>query len=139
MIFTARCYASAVLAMGLCLSVRLSVRHKSVFFWHVSFLHPSYTALKGNSVVSKNKGTFLWNYVLKSGLRKYRHGISILETCYRLSSRKVDAHSVINWAVIGQLSRYYLRASTLDHYSLSLRSSSAVHSTLLSHGSISGR
>ena len=54
-IFTARCYASAVLAMGLCLSVRLSVRHKSVFFWHVSFLHPSYTALKGNSVISKNK------------------------------------------------------------------------------------
>jgi len=47
-IFTARCYASAVIAMGLCLSVRLSVRHKSVFyrngwtnrvgFWHVSFL-----------------------------------------------------------------------------------------------------
>jgi len=34
--FTARCYASAVLAMGLCLSVRLSlcpfVRHKSVFY-----------------------------------------------------------------------------------------------------------
>ena len=35
-IFTARCYASAVLAMALCLSVRpsvcLSVRHKSVFY-----------------------------------------------------------------------------------------------------------
>jgi len=32
--FTARCYASAVLAMGLCLclSVRPSVRHKSVFY-----------------------------------------------------------------------------------------------------------
>ena len=29
---TARCYASAVLAMALCLSVRLSVRHKSVFY-----------------------------------------------------------------------------------------------------------
>ena len=46
--FTTRCYASAVLAMGLCLSVCLSVRHKSVFyrngwlagFWHVSFLPP---------------------------------------------------------------------------------------------------
>ena len=43
-VLTARCYASAVLAMGLC----LSVRHKSEFyrngstnragFWHVSFL-----------------------------------------------------------------------------------------------------
>jgi len=36
LIFTARCYASAVLAMTLCLSVRpsvcLSVRHKSVFY-----------------------------------------------------------------------------------------------------------
>jgi len=31
-VFTARCYASAVLAMALCLSVRPSVRHKSVFY-----------------------------------------------------------------------------------------------------------
>ena len=31
-VFTARCYASAVLAMALCPSVRLSVRHKSVFY-----------------------------------------------------------------------------------------------------------
>ena len=32
LIFTARCYASAVLAMALCPSVCLSVRHKSVFY-----------------------------------------------------------------------------------------------------------
>jgi len=31
-VFTARCYAFAVLAMVLCPSVRLSVRHKSVFY-----------------------------------------------------------------------------------------------------------
>ena len=31
-VFTARCYASAVLAMALCPSVCLSVRHKSVFY-----------------------------------------------------------------------------------------------------------
>jgi len=31
-LFTARYYASAVQAMALCLSVRLSVRHKSVFY-----------------------------------------------------------------------------------------------------------
>jgi len=31
-VFTARCYASAVLAMDKCLSVRLSVRHKSEFY-----------------------------------------------------------------------------------------------------------
>ena len=65
----------------------------------------SYTVLKGNSVISKNKGTSLWNFVLNSGLRKFRHGISIVETCYQLNSRKVDAHSVINWAVVGQQSR----------------------------------
>ena len=108
-VFTARCYASAVLAMGLCLSVCLSVRHKSEFYrngwtnragfgmW-ASF-HPSYTELKGNSVISTNKGTSVWNFVLNSGLRKFHHGISIVENCYQLSSRKVDAQSVINWAV----------------------------------------
>jgi len=29
--------------------------------------------------------------------------MSIVETCYQLSSRKVDAQSMINWAVVGQL------------------------------------
>ena len=123
----------------------LSVCHKSVFYrngwtnrvgmW-ASF-HLSYTVLKGNSVISKNKGTSLWNFVLNSGLRKFRHGISIVETCYQLSSIKVDAQSVMNWAVVGPLSRYYLRVPTLGHYSLSHKSSSAVYSTILSHGSIS--
>jgi len=46
----------------------------------VSFLHPSYTVLKENSVISKNKGTSLWNFALNSGLRKLRHGISIVTT-----------------------------------------------------------
>jgi len=41
--------------------------------------HPSYTVLKGNSVILKNKGTSLGNFVLKSGLRKFRHGISIVD------------------------------------------------------------
>ena len=39
-----------------------------------------------------------------SGLRKFYFGISIAETCSRLSSRKADAQSVINWTVLGQLS-----------------------------------
>ena len=117
-IFTARCYASAVLTMGLCLSVGLSVCPSQVGillkrtaeridlgFGMTASFHPYYTVLKGNSVISKNKGTSLWNFVLKSGIRKFRHGISIVETCYQLSSRKVDAQSVINWAVVGQLSR----------------------------------
>ena len=73
------------------LSIRGTSRHKSV--------------LKEISVISKNKGTFLWNFVLNSGLRKFRCSISIVETYYQLSSRKVDAQSVINWAIVGQLSR----------------------------------
>ena len=75
-----------------------------VFGMWVSF-QPSYTMLKGNSFITKNMGTSLWNFVLNSWLRKFRHGISIVETCYQLSSRKVDAHSVINWVVVGQLNR----------------------------------
>jgi len=67
--------------------------------------HALYTVFKGNLVISKNKGTSLRNFVLNSGFRKFRHGILIVETCYQLSSRKVDAQSVINWAVVGQLSR----------------------------------
>ena len=58
----------------------------------------------GNSVISKNNGTSLWNFVLNYGLRKFRHGISIVETCYQLSLKKVDAQSVLNWFVVGQLS-----------------------------------
>jgi len=93
-------------------SVCPSVRHKLVsyltaerielvFGMWTSF-NLSYTVLKGNSVISKNKGTSLWNFVVKSGLGKFRHGISIVETCYQLSSRKVDAQSVINLTVVGQ-------------------------------------
>jgi len=35
---------------------------------------------------------------------KLCYGISIVETCYQLSWKKVDAHSEINWTVVGQLS-----------------------------------
>ena len=36
--------------------------------------------------------------------QKFCFGVSIVETCYQLSSRKVDAQSVKNWTVVGQLS-----------------------------------
>jgi len=45
--------------------------------------HPSYTALKGNSVISKNKGTSLWNIVLNSGLKNFA-------TAYRSSKRVIN-------------------------------------------------
>jgi len=85
-------------------STKTAERIELVFGMWASF-HPSYSVLKGNSVIFKNKDTSLWNFVLNSGLRKFRDGISIVETCYQLCSRKVDAPSVINWAVVGQLSR----------------------------------
>ena len=97
-------------------SVSVRVCHKSVFcrdgwtnlagFWHVSFLPPVLHCVKRKFGYLQNKGTSLWNFVLNSVLRKFRHGISIVETCYQLSSRNVNAQSVINWAdVVGQLSR----------------------------------
>ena len=96
-----------VLAMALHSSVRLSVsvtsrssietveRFELVFGTGVS-IHPSYTGLTGNSANSKNKGTSLWKFVPNCVLRKFYFGISIVETCYQLSSRKVDAQNVIN-------------------------------------------
>jgi len=47
------------------------------------------------------------------------------------------AQSVMNWAVVDELSWQYLRDPTLDHCSLSHRSSSAVYSTILLLGPIS--
>ena len=84
------------------LSKRLN---ESSCFLHVSFLPPILHCIKRKFGYLQNEGTSLWNFVLNSGLKKFRHGISIVQTCYQLSSRKVDAHSVINWAVVGQLSR----------------------------------
>jgi len=54
-------------------------------------------------VSRKNKGTSLGNFAPNSGFRKFRHCISIVEACYKLSSRKVHAQIVINWTVVGQL------------------------------------
>ena len=76
------------IAMALCPSVtsRCSIetdeRIELVFSMWASF-HPSYTVLKGNSVSSKNKGTSLWNFVLNSGLRKFRHSKSSVYRWYQ--------------------------------------------------------
>jgi len=64
----------------------------------------SYTCFKEIEVATKIRLHPSETFFLNSGLRKFRHGISIIETCYQLSSRKVDAQSLINWTVVGQLS-----------------------------------
>jgi len=104
---------SRFLVMARCLSVCLSlcVCHKSVFcrtgrtnrvgFWRGSFL-PT-LRFKDIQISTKIRvlpsGTFFMNF----GHRKFCCDISIVVTCYQLSSRKVDAQIVINWTVIGQL------------------------------------
>ena len=45
--------------------------------------HPS------NSVKVLKATTSLWNFVLNSILRKFHHGLSVVETCYQLSWRQV--------------------------------------------------
>ena len=97
-IFTARRYASAVYAVivclsvcpSACLSVLLSVSVASLycietigrierdFFGMEASFHLSHTVLYGNSGISKNKDTSLWNFVRNSGLRKFRHGKSMV-------------------------------------------------------------
>ena len=86
-------------------SVETAERIELVFGMGALF-HPSYNVLKGNSVISKNKGTSLWNFSQTPDLENFAtvYRVSIVEACYQLSLRKVDAHSVINWAVVDQLS-----------------------------------
>jgi len=84
-------------------SVETDEQIELVFGTGASF-HLSYTALKRNSGIFKNNGTFLWNFVQNSGLGKFFFWISIVDTCYRLTSREVDAQRVINRTVVGRLS-----------------------------------
>jgi len=64
-----------------------------VFFGTGAYFNLSYTVL-----------TAVCNLVLNAGVRKFRHGTSIVATRCQLRSRKADAQSVTDWTVIGQLS-----------------------------------
>jgi len=81
-VFPARCYASAGTNYGP-MSVRLPVRHKSVFYqngwtdrivfcWCGVFLLPVLQCVVSKFRYLQNKGTSLWNFILNSGLRKFR-------------------------------------------------------------------
>jgi len=80
-----------VLAMALCLSVCLclSVTSRSSVETaeriELGFGTGASTVLKGNLGIHNNKGTFLWNFYLYSGLRKFRNGISIVERAISLA------------------------------------------------------
>jgi len=103
LVFTARRYASAVFAVVICPSVRLSVRptqagivskrldESSCFFGLETSFHLSHTVLWGNLGISKSDGTSDWNLVPNSALRKFRRGKSIA------SSTKVVVHGRACW------------------------------------------
>ena len=87
-----------VLAMALCLYVSVTdwaeqIRLVLAQEFHSIYPTPCYKEI---GIPFKNKGTSLWNFAPNSGLRKFRHDESIVEMCYQLSSRKVDAQTMIN-------------------------------------------
>ena len=103
----------ARVVMCLCLSVCLSVCLSQVGVlsnrlnessWFLAWELPSPTLCYKKFRYLQNKDTSIWTFPPNSGLRKFRHSTSVVEKCYQLSSRKVDAQSVINSAVVGQLS-----------------------------------
>ena len=53
-----------------------------------AFFDISYTVLHGNLGTFKNKGTSLWNFVPNSGLRKFRHGKSIVLSTKLIGGRR---------------------------------------------------
>ena len=86
--------------------------------------------------IYKSTGNAIWNFVINSGLTKFRHDKSIVKMYHQLSSTKLNAQSAINWTVVGQLSdntSELWRSTT----SLSQWSWSSVYSTIRSHGFIS--
>jgi len=144
----ARRYASAGTSYGpvsVCMCPCLSlVCHKSVLYrngWtnRAGFLARElrYVTVRYKKIwVSPKRvlpsGTLSQN----SGLRKFRHRISIVESCYRLRSVKVDVQSVIDWTVVGQVDNTSeLRRSTAVAYHR--WSSTSVYSTIPSRGSMS--
>jgi len=96
-----------VLAMAPCrsqVSVLLKQLNESSWFlaWGLLSIYPT-LCCKEIQVPSKIR-VLLWNFTPNTGLRKFRHSISIVEACYQLSLRKMDVQSAINLTVICQLS-----------------------------------
>ena len=63
-------------------SVNMAERIELVFGMWAPF-YPSFTVLKRNSGISKNKGTSLRHFILNSGLGNFCFGVSVVETCYQ--------------------------------------------------------
>jgi len=51
-----------------------------------------HTVLQGDSgYIYENKGSYFWNFVLYHELGQFRHGTSVVATCFQLSWTKEDA------------------------------------------------
>jgi len=76
-------YASASIScrhVSVCLSVCMS--HAGIAWKRLhSFPRPILACVSGKLGFSKNKGTFLWNFVPNSGLKKYRRGTPTVGEC----------------------------------------------------------
>ena len=89
--------------MGLCLSVSQSqvgilskwMDVSSWFFGMQASFDLSYSVLQGNSDICRNKDSGQWNFVLNSTFENFASAYRS-SNMYPLSSRKVDAQSVIN-------------------------------------------
>ena len=111
---TARRYVSTGTATAwcLCLSVCLSVclsqvgvlskqpdGSSCVLAWKLLSTYPTlcYKDIPVSGKIKVGYFPLLCNFVLNVRLqKKFRHNISIVETCYQLSSTKVDARGVTN-------------------------------------------
>jgi len=87
----ARVIAMAVCLLSVSVTSRCSIETAEEiglgFGMEASF-RLSQSMLKRNSCIFKHKGTSVWNVVKSFG--KFCFGISIVETCYRLSSTKME-------------------------------------------------
>jgi len=92
-------YASAVLAMALCLSLSVTSwcstetsERIEQLFWHGGIFRPNLHCII-RKLLYLQKCTFFWNFVPNSVFRKLRHAhhsTLIVATCCRLSSTKVN-------------------------------------------------
>jgi len=56
--------------------------------WELPSFHLSYTVLKGNSNISRNKGTSVWNFVSNSRLGKTCFGVTIFELAVSVAQER---------------------------------------------------
>jgi len=86
------------MARSVCLSqVRVLLKCQNKLGWFLASFNQSTLCCKEIQIFTKIR--VLSSGILEySGLRKFRHGISVVETCYELSLRKVDTQ--VNWTVV---------------------------------------